>query len=385
MIRPKDKINYLYAATFLLNLHIAVISYINSTFLNGFFNDHVVGLLYSLGAILSIWAFIALPEALSRYGNYQIGLWALAVEFLAIFSLGLTQNPVFIFVSFVASLILIRIIGLNSDIFLESLSTNGETGDIRGRFLTASNLAWVFSPLIASLLIGESNYEELYIFSALLALPVLYIFATKFRGFIDPLYKRITFWASLRLLKKKPDVSKVFTINTMLQIFYSWMIIYTPMYLKEYIGFEWSEIGLIFTIMLLPFVLFEIPLGRLADKTLGEKEIMSLGIVILSVTTICLSFIEDRNLVLWTIMLFLTRVGASAIEIMNETYFFKKINHSDSDLIEFFRMTSPIAYILGPAMASLILFVIDIKYMFLVLGVMMVWGLRYSLTIKDTL
>ena len=163
------------------------------------------------------------------------------------------------------------------------------------------------------------------------------------------------------------------------------MVIYTPIYLHKYIGLDWQTIGLIFTIMLLPFVFFQLPLGILADKKFGEKEILNIAIVILGITTITLSFITTNTVWVWATLLFITRIGASSINIMSETYFFKKVDAKDSDIISFFRMAKPIAYIFGPTLASLTIFLIDFRYIFLVLGIIMLTGLRYSLTIEDTL
>jgi len=114
------------------------------------------------------------------------------------------------------------------------------------------------------------------------------------------------------------------------------MVIYTPIYLNQHLGIDWTQIGMIFTIMLLPFIFLQFPLGRLADTRLGEKEIMAIGFGILVVSTAALSFITTTSFWVWALALFATRVGASAVAVMNETYFFKKTNDTDADLLEFF-------------------------------------------------
>jgi hypothetical protein len=81
----------------------------------------------------------------------------------------------------------------------------------------------------------------------------------------------------------------------------------------------------------------------------------------------------------------MTRVGASMVEIMNETYFFKKNSDRTPDLIGVFRLTRPFAYLIAPVIASMLLMALDYPSLFVVLGILMLYGLRYSLTIKDTL
>jgi MFS family permease len=78
--------------------------------------------------------------------------------------------------------------------------------------------------------------------------------------------------------------------------------------------------------MLLPFVFVQFPLGRLADKKWGEKEILSLGFIIVAIATGLISFISGGSMILWMTILFITRIGAATIEIMCDTYFFKKVD-----------------------------------------------------------
>ena len=174
-------------------------------------------------------------------------------------------------------------------------------------------------------------------------------------------------------------------VGFLLQFFYSWMVIYTPIYLYTHIGFSWQEIGIIFSIMLLPFVLTEAPLGKLADRKWGEKEVMSVGFIVMALATGLIAFVETKNLALWAILLFITRIGAAMVEIMSETYFFKKVHSSKADVIGFFRTMRPFAYIISPILATVLFaFFLPIKYIFLVLAIIMFLGLYSSLELKDT-
>ena len=169
-----------------------------------------------------------------------------------------------------------------------------------------------------------------------------------------------------------------------MRIFFAIMIIYTPMYLLNHIGFSFSEMGIILTVAMLAYLLLEYPLGKIADKRFGEKEILTVGFIILSITTMIISFVTGTSLVLWAIIMFSTRVGAAMIESMSETYFFKKTNSSDADVLSFFRTAGPIAYLIAPTLGSIFLIFFDLKYIFLATGIIMLVGLKFSLAIKDT-
>ena len=157
-----------------------------------------------------------------------------------------------------------------------------------------------------------------------------------------------------------------------------------PIYLHEYVGFDWPTISIIFTIMLLPFILFEIPAGRAADKWCGEKELLSSGFIIIALFTMVIPFISIPSFIIWTAVLFVTRVGASIVEITTESYFFKHVQGDNADIISFFRMTHPFAYIAGPIIAIIALQLLPFQYIFLALGIIMFFGIYYALALEDT-
>ena len=171
-----------------------------------------------------------------------------------------------------------------------------------------------------------------------------------------------------------------------LQIFYAWMTIYTPIYLHGNLGLDWGAIGIIFGIMLLPFIFVQFPAGELADSQFGEKEMLSIGFIITALATITMFFVTGKSILVWGLILFGTRVGAALVEVMCDVYFFKKVDNQNANLISFYRMGRPLAYIIGSLIATLMLSIpyFGLKNLFLVLGFMMFLGLRYSLALKDT-
>jgi MFS family permease len=302
-----------------------------------------------------------------------------------LFAMAFGQTALSVIPAFIGMLVFASILGLNIDTFLEDETATRNTGGTRGIFLTAVNAAWVISPLLTGLLLdGTTNYRFVYISALILTVPFAYLIRKNFSNFKDPHYSHATVKATAHKVFHSHDLKKIFIANLILQSFYAWMVIYTPVYLYKYIGFGWDDIGLMFTIMLLPFILVDYPLGKLADKKYGETEIMSIGFLILGLSTITLAYINNNNIFLWTGILFLTRVGAASVEMMIETYFFKKVPEKDLDVLGFFRITRPAAYIIAPSIATLALGILGHQAMFIVLGVMCLCGLYFSLTIRDT-
>ncbi len=374
----------IYLLGFLFALHHAIPTYINSSFIEIYTSERIVGILYLIGSILSIVGLTKMPKIMSRFGNYRtVSSLVILAAFLL---LGLSYFKDFIYLApiFVVYLSIIPLIILCLDVFLERFSDNEKTGAIRGSYLSITNAAWVIAPLLGSLILTNSDYWKIYLVAALFLLVFLVILRLNLRDFTDPLYLKISFIETFRIILNKKDVRNIFISNFLLQFFYAWMIIYMPIYLHQYIGLSWKEIGVIFTAMLLPFVLFEFPAGRIADKRLGEKEILTIGFVVTAILTASIFFILSKNVFIWMIVLFGTRVGASMIEVMTESYFFKHTDPNDTNIISAWRRNLPFAFILGPILAIIVLSFLDYKYLFLILGAIMLYGLRYSLALKDT-
>jgi len=202
--------------------------------------------------------------------------------------------------------------------------------------------------------------------------------------FKDPEYKDLKIEYTAKSVFKNKNMYSVFAINSLLRFFYAWMIIYAPIYLIQHVGFSVSETTFMIGLALVAFILLQTPLGYIADKILGEKEFLIGGFIILALSTASLSFITSTNFWVWTGMLFVTRIGASVVEVMSEAYFFKNIDSSDLNVIGFFRMLRPFVYTVAPLLASLLLLFIEIRFLFLILGAIILYGLRYSLILKDT-
>ncbi len=372
----------MYAIGFVFNLGYAIPTYVNSTFLAQFTNEKLVGIIYTASSILAIAMFIEMPGILKRFGNYKTTLALLFLQFFSLASLTVGNQVLGIIAAFMLNFVTISLTNFTLDVFLESFSTNTKTGRIRGAFLTIVNIAWISSPLLASRILGDNAFNNIYATSGILLLPVIALVLFGLHSAKEPVYTRLPFWKSFGEVWADRNIKAILLIQFLLQFFYAWMIIYMPIYLHNTTGFEWSTIGVIFTIMLLPFLFLEGPLGRLADKN-GEKKVLSMGFVILGVSTISIAFITDHNPIVWTIVLFCTRIGAASVEVMTETYFFKKVDATRTNLISFSRMMRPFAYILSPIVATLLFTVFDIKGLFIFLGFLMFYGLRYTMSIDD--
>ncbi len=381
----KPTLLIIYILGFILAFSSAIPAYINSSFIGGIVGTKFVGLIYSLGSILSLITLVLTPKLLIKYGNYKVILFYTVLYFLDFLGLAFTPNIFLLVFFFLITGSIATVIYYNLDVFLEHNSYDSGTGSIRSIYLTSLNLAWLVSPWISGLIVSESGYRKIYFIVSLIVLLMILVILSDFRDFKDPEYKKFSFVESIKSVEKYKNIEKIIFSSFILQFFYSWMVLYTPIYLYKYIGFDWTTIGIIFSIALLPFVFIQIPFGYIADKWLGEKEILTLGFIITAVSTIWIPFISTNSVFVWATVLFMTRVGAAMVEVMNDTYFFKKVSDKNLNVISLYRTVGPIVYIVSPIIATLVLQYTSYDFMFISLGIFILWGLRFSLTIKDTL
>ena len=128
--------------------------------------------------------------------------------------------------------------------------------------------------------------------------------------------------------------------------------------------------------MLVPFVILGLPIGTLIDKYhTNKRTLLYIGFIIIISSTFTISLLVTNSLIIWAIILFITRVGASIIETTSETYFFTHIKEEDAYLLGTFRDMNPVAYIIAPLIATFVFIFLPFEYLFIVLSLILTIGL----------
>lgn len=376
------KITYLIG--FLFSLPIALASYINSSFISSFIGEKSVGIIYALGSIGSIFSLLIAPKIFKKIGGYKFLLLITLLNAFTFLTLSLTKNIWGIALVFILGFSMNTLIIFSLDELLKIFSKDPATGKIRGIYLTVCNSAWILAQLSFGTVLGNFSFKEIYLVSFSIMLLFLLISFLNLKNMPEPRYDKIKSFAYVKSFFKNRNLLRAYSISLLLQFFYSWMVIYTPIYLYSYLGFNWKEIGIIFTIMLLPFVLIQFPLGKHSDK-IGERTMLMLGFFISSLSTLSLFFIKEHAVWIWAVLLFTTRIGAAMIEVMSDVYFFKHIKPKNEEFVGVYRSASPIAYIIGPLIAYIVfVFVPSFNFIYAILGTFMFLGIYLSSTIRKS-
>ncbi len=373
----------IYIVGILFALAMALTSYINSSYLESYFSEAGVGVIYMSVSIATIIALLFADRILTRFGNRRTSLYFSALLALSLFLLAAGGGKALVLLAFALYFISVNFLIATLDVFVEDFSLKNSIGRFRGFYLMLINGSWVVAQLISSSVIERSSFQGIYLLSALFMLLDVAVFHFFLRNFRDPVYEKIPIVKTIAFFEKNKNILRIYLVNLILKFFFAWMIIYTPIYLNRHLGFEWSEIGLIFTIMLLPFLLLDYPLGVLSDR-IGEKKMLIAGFLIAGIFTLVIPLIAAPLLLLWAAILFCTRVGAAMVEVMSENYFFKSVPEEDVDETAFFRNTTPLSFILAPLLATLLLLLLPtFQYLFFVLGAILLLGVLVSLRLDD--
>lgn len=378
----------IYAASLLLMFHTFVVAYINSSFLEQFIPTEGVGTVYLTTSALTVLIFLFVSRVLHRVGNFKLTLGLLVLNGIAVLGLAYAETLRTVIPLMSLHLIIVPLIIFNLDVFMEEHIGNDEgvTGTQRGLLLTLLSLVGALAPLVSSQLIevAGGSFSYAYIASSLTLVPIIAILLWFFREFQDPLYTDLQVIEAIRSFWLNRSIRAVFIVHFILQMFFMFAVVFVPLYMTNNIGLSWAEFGMIVFFGQLAYVMFEYPIGIIADKYIGEKEMMALGLLILSISTAWVAFVTVPDVVLWSIMMFISRIGASFVEVTTEVHFFKKTKSTDAQIISFFRVTRPLAYVAGAILASITLLYLPFNLLFIVFAFLMIPAMFLTLDIVDS-
>ncbi|MDD5109919.1 MAG: MFS transporter [Patescibacteria group bacterium] len=386
MLRRNPRAFHLiYLLNFLLALSWALPSYMESSYLGQFVSVQYIGVCLAVSNAVVLPVAWYYPSLIRRFSNYRVMLTALSLTVLGLLALAVAQQRWVALTVFAAYYIPASLLAINIDVFLEDISDDRHTGRIRANLLLAANIAWAAAPVAMGWLAASNRYPLVFCAAAVSLLPAIAVLMAQKHHLRDHFrYSSRTPRRLFAAVRSNPNLPRLFLLALALRFFYFIMVMYIPFYLHSNLGFGWPTIGWIMTVMLLPFLFVQPPAGRIADRYLGEQEMMIAGFVIMAVTTGIIFFTTSNNPLVWAAILFATRVGAALVECMQETYFFKQVDRRDVDLINLYRNLGPAGWLIGALFSAIVLSFLPLLHIFLLLALLMLAALWPAMRLQDT-
>jgi MFS family permease len=386
-IKHKEKINerklrFLSFISFLLGFAQALLMYVESSYFKLSLGNDNVGMFYFTAYVVALIGLLNMHRIIKKIGkNTAFFLFF----FLQIFTIALlimvppSMLGIILLMLYIIAAYLVLVV---LDIIIESYSVDKKSGRIRGFHLTVTNVGFLLGPLLSTSILEKFDYFGLFFIAMLINMGIFVVGLLMLRDGNKKFDGDLTVRDLVKKIFVNKDLMKIYWISFALEFFYALMVVYTPLYLLEK-GLDWGQIGIIFTFMLVPFVIFEYPAGILADKKFGEKEMIIGALLLIAFSTMSIYFIRGNAIWLWGSVLFITRVGASFVETLRDSYFYKRIDGNDMDVISFFRTSRSVAYIASTALSAIFLFFFSLKIVFLLVTLVVLLALYPAFTLVD--
>ncbi|HWC57682.1 MAG TPA: MFS transporter [Candidatus Paceibacterota bacterium] len=367
----------IFIASFLYSFHLALLMYLNSTVLNLNGNSLETTLAYTLGSMLAIALLVASPRLVRRYGNSRFLMGGLIATIIVLWAMGILITTHSFVLLFIVYFSLYLIVWYGFDLLFEHSSRRRSIGNIRGLVLTLDNTGVMLAPVVATAMLGMVGFAGVYFFGALAVIASYLTIRNTPRVAAVDASSHGSMREAFRALLAHRSARRIVALYFILQFFYAWMVVYTPLYLLS-LGFSWKTIGIMFSIMLSAFVLLQYGVGILADRLHAERAIIMAGCWIAAGATLALALPLPPDAIIFTAILFATRIGASILEVGCESAFFKQVKESDLALIGTLRMTMPMAYIIAPLCGALVLYIGSPRLLFGILAGILALGGLYA-------
>lgn len=378
----KNKIHSVNFITFLLGFSQAILVYILSSYFQIASGTENVGVFYFISYGITLLILLNMHHVVRRLGKSNVLHFSILISLAAMFVLTLAPPSLASIILVIVYIAFISVSLVATDIVLESFSVDLMSGRIRGLHLTLLNAGFLIGPFLSTRILGKFDFHGIFVFLLILNSLILVFAISKIRAVNHDFKEKLNPLQIVRKVLERKDLRRIYYISFTLEFFYALMVIYTPIYLRD-LGISWSEIGIIFTIMLIPFVVLQYPAGIVADKKMGEKELLIGSLILMGLATLSIFFVGNGNIAVWSIILLLTRIGASLIEILRDSYFYKRIDGHDVDLINFFRTAVPVSYLVAALISTPILIFFPTKAIFLIVAFASFLGLYPAFRLKD--
>lgn len=367
---------------FFFGFAVSLTTYVASSYFQQSVGKDFVSLFFLIPNVLHLVFFFLTYRIVRYFGKSGALLICLLVHILLLFLLmgiGASFAGALVFMIY---LFAVSVLYGILDIVLESVSDDNHSGRIRGAYLAFSNLGFLFGPFVSTSILATAGYSRLFGIVAAVTFTIFSISLWFLRAEGGVPTKEISLVDVIRSLVRNKNLFSIYLLSVTLEFFYAIMTIYTPLVMLHS-GMNWNQIGVVFFVMLVPFVLLQYPAGKLADKKWGEKEMIMVSLGVMALCTSVLWF-GLRSVAFWAIFLFGTRVGAALLEVLRDSYFYKKVDSTDVELIAFFRTARPTGYMIGSGAVFLLLLFFPMKSIFLFAGVVLLGALIPAWYLEDT-
>lgn len=377
----------LYELNFLLNVSLALILFYLGTFAASIgISETSFGYLMACAAAFSIPAFACVHAVTERWGVRKSLIASSLLCSLSLLGIAYSYSFVSLLISVALAFISTSFIVCFLDAYVsENTSKGHNTGSVRGFFLAASNIAYIAAPAAAGLFAATMGYTSLFVVAACGMVPFIFLVYRHLPN-IRELKEGHTHTAhrAIRKILRTPQLREVFIAQAIYRTFAIISAAYIGLFLTGSVGMAIAFMSIVLACMEIPYVLVQVPLGKLIDGAWREQTVAMIGFFILALTTTIIPLaVEISTPLFWMMLLFVQRIGGAMVELCLESFFFKHVKVVEQEEVAAFRSIYQITAVVGPALAASLLFIGGYTTVFFFLSSLMLYGVYTSFLLED--
>ncbi|NTV40727.1 MAG: MFS transporter [Candidatus Moranbacteria bacterium] len=378
----EKKLRVLSVVSFLFGFAEALLLYVTSDYFSRMLGSKNVSSFYFIVYVVALVGLLNMHKIVKLLGKVGSFFLFFMLQIYLLFSLIFAEKPFLGIILMMLYIIVNYFSWVILDVIIEEYSEDKKSGRIRGFHLMILSAGILLGPFLSTEILSNFDFDGLFTAALIVNCLMFMVGLYGLKGVNGRFRGKLTIKDIGMKVMTNKDVLGIYTISLVLEAFYALMIVYTPLYLLDR-GISWQQIGIIFTVMLIPFVALEYPVGFLADKKFGEKEMIIGGLLIMGTSSFSVFFVDSNSVFVWSGILLLTRIGAATVETLRDSYFYKKIDGRDVDLISFFRTTRAVAYLLATGLSAMLLIIAPMKYIFILVACMIFAGVYPAFKLVD--
>jgi len=322
-------------------------------------NESLVGYYYSIIAVVVLGASIYSTLLFQKFSKVRIAKAALTIAILALFGLTFADTIWHIGGLDIPRVICLITFAVALSIFIDDYTDRKNLAKAEGKFYMFYNIGLLIGPVIAGYTAKYLGTQYVFIFAGLFYLLALLVFVYQHIYQKNPHIVHSTheegiseLFLNIKEFFKNREFRKVFLVALGINYWWCVSIVYIPLEVKN-LGFGENVVGWIVAASAIPLILLEKITGKFGDKH-GVRRPVILGYSLL--VLFILSFPFFYSLPIVTLIAFcLVNIGASFIEPLQETYFFKVAKNNEREkFFGIYNSAQPLASILSPLIGGLL-------------------------------
>ncbi|RLG15295.1 MAG: hypothetical protein DRN71_01710 [Candidatus Nanohalarchaeota archaeon] len=386
------RIERLSISMFIYTFAIAIVSPVYPIFMrNVTGSDAAVGVIFGITSLFGLVFCVLSGEMMQKYGRRMILKMALA-----------TVCAGYVFLSFAGSMFDVVIVEsmrkiastaafLILGVLVRMYSRKNNLDNSESMFYTFGNLAWLVAPAVGGFVALKYGMDAIFYLAALF---VALSFATldwrhvhdrRPQGNVNFHYIRAyimhksfmpaTYYLTLKSLAREVrrfvqnrNLVLIYMSSFGLYMLFTMQMLYFPLILASF-NVNMGMIGLMVALLILPLIIFEIPLTRMSKKIKTKNYIVA-GFMVSSAAITLIYFFYGVYTIFALFMV--SALGAAMIEPFKDAYILK---HTPAHKVDVFfgiyKTSQFLGYFVAPVIASMTIVFLGMQGMFLVIGLIL--------------